>query len=212
MNTFKNIIFDFGGVIIRVDYNRIPATFREFGLEDFEKIYSKFHQTSLFDEFEKGTISTQQFRNRLREIAGITLTDEQIDRAWNSILIDIPKKNIDALLQLRKSYRLFLLSNTNSIHEKAFTEIMMRDYGRNVLEEVFEKIYFSHNLLMRKPGLEIFEKVLEENNLAAEETLFVDDSPQHIEGAKSAGLNTFFVEKGKMVAEIADELGLKSHA
>ena len=202
MTTFKNIIFDFGGVIIRIDYNRIPAAFEASGLSGFDRIYSKLHQSSLFDDFEKGIISTKQFREKLREISGVPLTDSQIDHAWNAILIDIPRENIDVLMRLKQSYRIFLLSNTNAIHEKAFLEILQRDYGKNVLEEVFEKIYYSHHLSMRKPEPAIFEKVLSENNLLAEETLFVDDSPQHIEGAKKANLQTLYVDKGKMIADL----------
>jgi putative hydrolase of the HAD superfamily len=202
MPQYKNIIFDFGGVIIRIDYNRIPQAFSRFGLTDFDLIYSKLHQSPLFDEFEKGMISTDQFRERIREISGVKVTDDQIDEAWNAILIDIPEENVDALRVLKKNYRLFLLSNTNEIHEKAFTEIMMRDYRANVLEEVFEKIYFSHRINMRKPDEEIFKKVLQENSLVAAETLFVDDSPQHIEGAAKAGLKTLYLEKGKMIKDI----------
>jgi len=202
---FKNIIFDFGGVIIRIDYNRIPKAFREFGLADFESIYSKFHQSPLFDEFEKGIISVRQFRERIREVAGVPLTDNQIDHAWNAILIDIPKKNLEVLMRLKKNYRTFLLSNTNELHEKGFMEIIKRDYGKNILDEAFEKVYLSHRIQMRKPDVEIFEKVLRENNLVAGETLFVDDSIQHIEGARKAGLQTLFVEKGKMVADYFKE-------
>ena len=106
------------------------------------------------------------------------------------------------LRRLKKSYRLFLLSNTNAIHEKAFTEIMLRDFGQNVLLENFEKVYFSHHIHMRKPDLEIFELVMNQNNLQPEESLFVDDSAQHIEGAKNAGLQTLFAEKGKMIADL----------
>ena len=199
---YKNIIFDFGGVIIRIDYHRIAATFKNFGVLNFDQLYSQLHQTSLFDDFEKGLISPQHFRDQLREISGIGLKDDQIDEGWNAILIDLPKENIDVLKRLKPSHRLFLLSNTNAIHEKAFTEIMFRDFGKNVLEENFEKIYFSHHIHMRKPDLEIFGKVMNENNLLPEETLFVDDSMQHIEGAKKAGLQTLFVEKGKMIADL----------
>lgn len=199
---YKNIIFDFGGVIIRIDYHRIAATFKNFGVYNFDQLYSQLHQTPLFDDFEKGIIQPQQFRDKLREISGIDLTDAQIDEGWNAILIDLPKENIDVLKRLRSSHRLFLLSNTNAIHEKAFTEIMFRDFGCNVLEENFEKIYFSHHLHMRKPDVEIFEQVIRENNLQPNDTLFVDDSLQHIEGAKKAGLQTLFVSKGKMIADL----------
>lgn len=198
----KNIIFDFGGVIIRIDYHRIAATFKNFAVHNFDQLYSQLHQSALFDDFEKGLISPQQFRDELRGISGIGLTDDQIDEGWNAILIDLPKENINVLSSLKKTHRLFLLSNTNAIHEKAFTEIMFRDFGKNVLEENFEKIYFSHHIHMRKPDLQIFERVMNENNLRPEETLFVDDSMQHIEGAKKAGLKTLFVEKGKMIADL----------
>ena len=123
MNTnYKNIIFDFGGVIIRIDYNRIAATFKNFGVLNFDQLYSQLHQTSLFDDFEKDLISPQHFSDKLREISGIGLTDAQIDEGWNAILIDLPKENIEVLGSLKKTHRLFLLSNTNAIHEKAFTE------------------------------------------------------------------------------------------
>jgi glucose-1-phosphatase len=198
---FKNIIFDFGGVIIKIDYLRIAATFQHFGLGDFDKLYSQLHQTTLFDDFEKGVLSPAQFREELRRISGMNLTDAQIDESWNAILINVPEENVAVLRRLKQSHRIFLLSNTNALHEKAFTEIILRDYGNNVLEEVFEKIYFSHHLMLRKPDIEIFQRVLEENNLRAEETLFADDSPQHIEGAKKAGLQTLLIESGKMVAD-----------
>ncbi len=171
-------------------------------MQNFDQLYSQLHQTTLFDDFEKGNISAQKFRDTLREISGIGLKDDQIDEGWNAILIDLPKENIDVLKRLKPSHRLFLLSNTNAIHEKAFTEIMLRDFGKNVLEGNFEKIYFSHHIHMRKPDLEIFERVMNENNLHPEETLFVDDSMQHIDGAKKAGLQTLFVEKGKMIADL----------
>jgi len=199
--TGKNIIFDFGGVIIRIDYNRIAESFKAAGVRDFDKLYSQLHQTTLFDDFEKGTISASLFRDELRKTSGMDLHDDVIDKSWNAILIDIPPSNIDVLSRLKNTHRIFLLSNTNEIHEKAFTEMVLRSFGKNVLKEIFEKIYFSHRLHMRKPDAEIFQHVLMENKLDAEETLFVDDSPQHILGAEKCGLKTLLVEKGKMISD-----------
>jgi FMN phosphatase YigB (HAD superfamily) len=201
MKDFKNIIFDFGGVIINIDYHRIVRSFEKLGIKNFEAKFSQLKQHHLFDDFEKGIISPEGFRNEIRTIANIPFTDKQIDAAWNSILINLPQKNIDLLLRLKKSYRLFLLSNTNAIHEKAFTEMMFRDFGENVLEKTFERIYFSHNLHMRKPDEEIFNHVIKENDIVPSETLFIDDSPQHIEGAKKTGLQTFLVENGKTTSD-----------
>lgn len=205
MEGIKNIIFDFGGVIIDIGYERIAAAFRSYGMDDFDGIYTQMRQADLFDDFEKGLITPDEFRRGLRKASGLTLTDEEIDLAWNAILIGLPKENIELLQRLKLKYRLFLLSNTNAIHEKAFNEIIHRDFGGNILEKVFEKIYFSHHLKMRKPDSEVFLHVLKENGLKAEETLFVDDSYQHIEGAAAVGIRTLFVEKEKKISEYFKE-------
>jgi putative hydrolase of the HAD superfamily len=205
MPPFKNIIFDFGGVIINVDYHRVVNAFVQLGVKDFDRLFSQLNQHHLFDDFEKGLISADEFRKRLKSISNVPLTDQQVDDAWNAILINLPKENIELLKRLKKNYRLFLLSNTNEIHEKAFTEMMMRDFGENVLPDIFEGIYFSHRMHKRKPDAEIFKQVLKENNLAAGETLFIDDSPQHIDAAKQLGIQTSLFEKGKTIADIFKE-------
>lgn len=202
MNDFKNIIFDFGGVIIDIDYHLTMEAFKKLGIENFEEHYSKLKQSHLFDDLEKGAIAPSEFRDRIRESSTLPLSDMQIDDAWNAMLIDLPEENISFLKSLKNKYRIFLLSNTNEIHEQAFTALIQKKFGENVLEKVFEKIYFSHRLKLRKPDLSIFNYVLNENNLAAEETLFVDDSLQHIEGAKKAGLQVFYFEKGKTLSDI----------
>jgi glucose-1-phosphatase len=202
MKEFKNIIFDFGGVILNIDYHRVIDSFTKLGAVDFEKIYSQLNQLHLFDDYDKGLISSDEFRQKIRSITNLAISDSQIDEAWNAILIDLPKENIELLHRLKKSYRLFLLSNTNEIHEKAFTKLMFDLFGKNVLTDIFERIYFSHQVKQRKPDIKIFQTVINENNLIAGETLFIDDSPQHIEGAKQAGLQTLFLKKGQRIADI----------
>jgi HAD superfamily hydrolase (TIGR01509 family) len=202
MNKIKNIIFDFGGVILNIDYNATVRAFRKLGIKNFEDQYSQLKQSHLFDEFEKGTIPVSEFRDRIRNISELPLSDKEIDQAWNDILINLPPENINFLQSLRKEYKIFLLSNTNAIHEPAFTAIIQTSFGENVLKKIFDGIYFSHHLKMRKPDPEIFQYVLKENNLVASETLFVDDSPQHIEGAKKVGLQTFYFDKGKKLPDI----------
>jgi len=203
MKVIKNIIFDFGGVIFDIDYQKPKEEFIKLGIENFPDLYSKARQSNLFDDFEKGLISSEEFREGLRTFSEKPLTDEQIDHAWNSILINIPERNVAFLQKLKTRYRLFLLSNTNAIHEAAFTEIIKKQYGRYIIDGLFEKIYFSHHVHLRKPDKEIFLLVLNENNLIAEETLFVDDSPQHIEGAKKVGLQTMLVvDQKEMIKEL----------
>ena len=198
----KNIIFDFGGVIINIDYQMTVAAFKQLGILNFEEQFSKLRQSHLFDELEKGIITSIEFFERIRKITDVPVTDRQITEAWNAILLDLPKQNIDFLVSLKSKYRLFLLSNTNEIHESAFMKMIEEKFGEDVLKKIFERVYLSHHLKRRKPDPEIFRHVVNENNLVAEETLFVDDSPQHIEGAKVAGLQTFYFEKGKTLQDI----------
>ena len=200
--SIKNIIFDFGGVILNIDYKLTEAAFAKLGLTDFEKIYSQATQKELFDALEKGLITPDTFRKEIREFLRGDITDEQIDGAWNAMLLDLPEERVTLLEKLKTKYRIFLLSNTNEIHFDSFSAYMKNKFNRNIFGEVFESAYLSHRLKMRKPDAEIFEFVLRENNLKNSETLFIDDSIQHIEGANRLGINTIFLKKGETILSL----------
>ena len=193
----KNIIFDLGGVILNIDYHLTSKAFQALGIANFDEIYSQAQQSDLFDLLETGKITPTNFRSQIRKITGLQLSDEQIDSAWNAMLLDLPKERIDILQAAKQQYRTFLLSNTNAIHLEAYTEELQRVHKISGLEELFEKEYFSHTLGMRKPHPETFAEVLKLQGLKAEETVFIDDSYQHLEGAKKAGINTLFMDRSK---------------
>lgn len=197
----KNIILDFGGVIIDVDYHRAADSFRRLGAVGFEKLYSQKEQTAIFDAFEKGILSDEQFRNEVRKYLPAPVSDEQVDNAWNSMVDSIPRPRMDYLLKLKKKYRLFLLSNTNRIHARDFYLKLEKQYGKDCLLQVFEKIYLSFQIGMRKPDAEIFNKVMRDNQLSYSETVFIDDSIQHVEGARLAGLTALHLDLNKTVLE-----------
>ena len=196
---FKNIIFDFGGVILNIDYTRSVEAFKKIGLDNFEKYYSQAEQKELFDNLETGRISPQDFRNELKRHLDGNYTDADIDKAWNAMLLDLPEERVQLLDSIRNKYRTFLLSNTNKIHHTAFSSSLKKKFNRDIFSELFEKAYFSHEINMRKPNAEIFELVLNENGLKKEETLFIDDSIQHIEGANKLGIQTIFLKKGESI-------------
>lgn len=198
----KNIIFDLGGVLLNIDYNLCVEAFRKLGIKKFDSLYSKAKQNDLFDHFEEGKISSPDFRNKMRKFLKPNISDQQIDDAWNAMLLDFPQERLEILFSLKKNHKIFLLSNTNEIHIKKFSEILKRSFGWQNLSSVFEKEYFSHQIKMRKPHREIFELVLKENNLIAEETLFIDDSLQHIEGAMKTGINSLLLEKEKTILDL----------
>jgi len=186
---FPNIIFDLGGVILNLDISRTIKAFSEVSGRDFAQWYTQHKQKALFDAFEIGQISPDDFRNALRTELETPLSDAEIDRCWNAMLLDLPPERVQLLARLKQQKRTFLLSNTNAIHKAAFDKIIENQHGISSLGCLFEQDYYSHLLKMRKPNEEVFHYILETHGLRAEETLFVDDSLQHIEGAKKVGLH-----------------------
>jgi FMN phosphatase YigB (HAD superfamily) len=193
----KNLILDFGGVLLKIDYDAPVREFRKLGIENFQQLFAQASQSTLMDDFEKGNITEEEFRNEIRKILGKEISNEEINFAWNSVLSYFPEEKMKLLNLLKVKYNLFLLSNTNEIHIKEFEKSISEKYGSNYFHSQFEKIYFSSRMGMRKPDGEIFEFVLKENNLKPAETIFVDDSIQHILGASKLGINALHLDLKK---------------
>ncbi len=194
MQNIKNIIFDYGNVIFEIDFKIAQASFQKLGIKEIETFFAHKGHNQLFDDFETGAISPAEFRSGIRQAANKPeLTDAEIDAAWNSLLIGTIQENHDTLLKVKEKYRTFLLSNNNEIHYDWIINYLKTTFELNNYDDFFEKAYFSQHMKLRKPNTNIFEQVLQENNLDPAETLFIDDSPQHIQGAKKVGLNTLLM-------------------
>jgi putative hydrolase of the HAD superfamily len=189
----KNIIFDLGGVLYDIRYENIADTFRSYGLRDFEKLYAQAGQTAEIDLFEEGKITPVQFRSFIRSLSLNNLSDQQIDDAWNAILIDLPEVRLELLKKLGKKYRIFLFSNTNEINCIEFVRFVTEKFGENIFENNNKKAYYSHTLGIKKPKPEAFQQICLEQNLIPAETLFIDDTERHILGAQKAGLQTYWL-------------------
>jgi epoxide hydrolase-like predicted phosphatase len=187
----KNVIFDLGGVLVNINYQHTSKAFKELGVLNIDEIFTQKKQTSLFDDYERGFITPADFRNGLRKNYGINLNDEQIDYAWNAMILDFPAKRAETLKSLTKNYRTFLLSNTNEGHLKFFFNQIAQEQNIDNFSSLFETAYYSCRMGLRKPDVQIFQKVLDLSNLNPSETLFIEDLPQNIEGAKKAGLFTY---------------------
>ncbi|RZL38839.1 MAG: HAD family phosphatase [Pedobacter sp.] len=195
MEKFKNIIFDYGNVIFEINFKRTQNALFQLGIPNPEEFFAHKAHNNLFNNFEMAGISEDEFRAGIRTAANNPdLTDEQIDEAWNSLLIGVSANNHDVLLAVKEKYRTFLLSNNNEIHYKWIINYIKKEFGIDNYDSFFEKAYFSQIMKLRKPNVNIFEQVIKENNLNPAETLFIDDSPQHIAGAKQAGLNALLMD------------------
>jgi putative hydrolase of the HAD superfamily len=187
-HNIKNIIFDLGGVILNIDYHLTIDAYKNLGITNFESMFTQAQQVGLFDQLDKGLVTPAQFRDGLREISGLTLTDQQIDNAWNAMLLDFQPSKLNVLKGVKGHYRTFLLSNTNAIHIDEYNKILHNTFGFENLSVFFDKEYYSHLIHMRKPDAEAFEIILKENSLNPGETLFIDDTLQHVEGARKLGI------------------------
>ncbi|AMR32979.1 haloacid dehalogenase [Mucilaginibacter sp. PAMC 26640] len=194
MQNIKNIIFDYGNVIFKIDFRIAQEEFKKLGIADPETFFGHRHQDQIFDKFDRGEVTADEFRSYVKEkIGNPQITDQQITDAWNSLLLGIAPGNNQLLLQLKKKYRTFLLSNINDIHYTYIMKYLKKDFGFDNNEHLFERTYYSHLQGKRKPEINFFEQVLAENNLIANETLFIDDSPQHLEAARTLGIKTFLM-------------------
>ncbi|NJM14238.1 MAG: HAD family phosphatase [Bacteroidales bacterium] len=180
----KNIIFDWGGVILNIDYSLTSLAFKKLGIQNIDDHFSQLKQTPLFDDFETGRLSAGDFRNSIKKHLDEDTTDYQIDMAWSAMLLDTPAQRVKLLEKVKQQYRIFLLSNTNEIHELFYIPILDRQLGNGYFFRLFEKVYLSHKIGMHKPQASAFNLVIGENQLKPSETLFIDDSPQHIEAAR----------------------------
>ena len=143
----------------------------------------------LFDKLETGSISPADFRMELKRFFRNPVTDDQLDQAWNAMLLDIPASRIRLLERLRTNYRIFLLSNSNEIHNRKYSADFSIKFGYQDLDSLFEKAWFSFNIGLKKPDPATFEYVVKHSRINPLETLFVDDTLVHVEAASKAGLH-----------------------
>ncbi len=197
----KNILFDLGGVLFHIDYQRTINAFKSLGLDNFEKFFTQHQQIYLFDSFETGKINSELFVKKIQEFLPDSSNKEIID-AWNAMLIGLPTDYLKLLDDLSKNYNLYLLSNSNDIHIQFVSEFMQKKLNIPSINQFFEKTYYSQKIGMRKPHKSTFEWVLNDANILAEETLFIDDTYQHVEGAKQVGLKTHHLESNSAIISL----------
>lgn len=188
----KNILLDLGGVLVTLD---LSATARELTKLGISEITPEIGQ--LFSDYECGLYSTEAFLDQAALQSGVNSRDTLID-AWNAIIVDFPRKRLDYLKGLARTgqYRMFLISNTNALHLEKVSALL-GDGGMDAFESCFERCYYSHEIGISKPDPALFKKVLTDNGLKAEESLFVDDTAMHIESAAALGIRTWHFNPGQ---------------
>lgn len=207
-DNIEAIIFDFGGVIINIDPSLTVREFEKLAANSslLNQVYEGF--IKIHDSLEIGSMAPEIFRKRVRELFGLKhLNDHEFDKAWNALLLDIPPKRISLIERLKNKYRLFLLSNTNAIHYQKYCSDFSREFAGKTLEGLFEKAFFSFKMGLKKPDPQIFQTVIQACALSPDRTLFIDDTPEHVEAAKRCGLQAFHLKNGLDIVSLFDNAG-----
>lgn len=190
----KSIIFDLGGVILDIDSRRTVDAFGQLGANNPESIFKNAEQVQLLNNFDCGLVTPQEFRDEVRRIFNLSIADSEIDGAWNALLLSWDLNRLSLIDELRKEYRVFLLSNTSVIHSDLYNKQLVELSSGRSLKAFFDKVYYSYEIGLRKPNPAIFEMVINENNLVPNETLFIDDTLEHVKSAESLGLITYHIK------------------
>ena len=197
----RNIVFDLGGVLVDLDFKAAINGLQEAGFANVKEQLLAFDRGGIFQKFEVGEITADEFRTAIRENSTVTLTDEEVDALWNLMLLEIPREKLELILELRGKYMVYLLSNTNSIHWDYVCKNAFNYRGFRV-EDYFEETFLSYEMHLAKPDKAIFEKVLSDANLLPEETLFIDDSEANCKAAQEVGIHAHHYHVGDDLKEI----------
>lgn len=192
----KNIIFDLGAVIINITPETVVNAFKSAYKGDFKLKYTRLVASGIFEDYEIEKVNSTEFLTTIYEALERQVSLEEIEIIWNKMLLDIPKKRIEILQKQKEIKNTFLCSNTNEIHIDAINKYIKDEFQINGLEPLFHKVYLSFKLGVRKPNPEIFQLILDENKLIPADTLFIDDSEEHIATANKLGIKTIHLTGG----------------
>lgn len=198
----KVIVFDLGDVVINIDFMLTYKAFAELSGITLDEALVKFDELEVFDKYEKGLFSDDEFVAFLKTNFAPSIDDEVIVDAWNAILLDIPPARIDLMKELQAKYDTYILSNTSNIHIIEVNNILSRATGVSNLKELVIKPFYSYEMGLRKPSREIYNTMIDEIGCKPEEILFVDDNEANIISANEMGINAVLVTKENSILDI----------
>jgi FMN phosphatase YigB (HAD superfamily) len=187
------LIFDLGGVIIDLNYDRMINQFASNCNKDRDEIKSILMQDPLLLQYEIGGIDTQSFYHQMKEIINFNASFDKFAAAWNSLMNPLAAKKIDFLKQLSLNRRVAILSNTNDLHQRGFDEMVKQVSEFEDMKSLIPSAYYSHDMGLRKPDSSIFLHVCELENINPGKCVFFDDNTDNIKTASNLGLTTFLI-------------------
>ncbi len=193
MSNIKNLVFDFGGVFIRLSLQGCVNAFRELGFSDIDEYVNPYCQKGLFGDIEAGRITDEEFCRLASEHIGHDVSWADCQRGWLGFMVEVVQANLRQVLRLSdEGYQVALLSNTNPFIASWFRSDDFDGNGHSMSYYIPQQNqYLSYELKCMKPGREIFEKMLHSTGFKSEETMFIDDGETNLRAAERLGFHTF---------------------
>jgi FMN phosphatase YigB (HAD superfamily) len=201
----KALLFDLGNVLLPIDLSLTYEAFAVYSLLNTTEIADKIHTEQLWVSYEAGLQTDEESRSFLRDKLVISCSDAQFDDAFSALLLGFHPGVYDWISSLKSTYQLLLLSNTSSIHAKRFTQVKLGPSGENLVS-LFHYVYYSFAMGLVKPDPRIYQRVLQEQGLLAEQVLFFDDNVANINSARELGLQTCLVDPQKEFSQLQEKL------
>jgi glucose-1-phosphatase len=202
----RAVVFDFGNVIINIELERTYKAFSELTFKSPEKIKALFAQNEVFKNYEIGKFNDDEFRDVIRQVCGYPLNDDEINQAWNALLLNIPQNRWEYLDELQHRLPIYLLSNTSNIHIKKCKQLAKNWFGISDFTSIFKKAYLSYEIQMFKPDYNIYQYVIDDLNLKPEQILFFDDNADNIAAALDMGIKAVKIDPPQDFMDIIEHL------
>lgn len=192
----KNIIFDLAGVVLNLNLERDTRELNNVGLPDFEGCLKNPGIMSALVPYINGLSSPEEFLKAIRPYCSEDVKDEDIFWSMDAVLDDIPRERLEMLVELRKHYKVYLLSN---LYPSAWAHTL-KQFEKNgfTTEQCFDKIFLSYEMQLAKPDPRIFQQVFDETGIDPDETVYFDDTRENIVAGNAMGLHSYLVEMNQL--------------
>ena len=202
----KNLVFDLGGVLLDIDFKRTFDGFNDLGMHKASELNDHPDVLGLFMALERGERSPENFRKRFRVLTGFGGCDNDLDTAFNALLVGFVPERVARVQELSKNFNTYILSNTNAIHCEHYNKMLFDTMVIKNLDHLVKKAYYSHDLGSRKPEKEIYLRMLEDSGIRAGESLFIDDRQENLDAARKVGFEVMLVDEENTILEAIKEL------
>jgi glucose-1-phosphatase len=186
-HNIQALLFDLGGVVVDIDFNRAFAHWQPMSRLSLAELKTAFTFDAPYQRHERGEINAAEYFAHLAQHLQLHGDEARIAEGWNSIFIDEIAETRRMVEAARAKLPCYAFTNTNAAHQAAWSARFP------AVVQAFEHVFVSSEIGHRKPDRGAFEFVARSVSVPIESILFFDDTLANVEGALAAGLEAVHV-------------------